>query len=438
MSYEQYNGTMPGIRQKLARITAALTRRFEVFEPSVWLQQEPDAEGKMLADGDIAHAVNYRCELVGGPDWQLTPRVKSDPASQMAVQVGTELISSIDDFTSARELLARSFFHGSRFGHIRGEMRKLRLGDGKLRTWWVPYVIEDLPKEWVRRVPIRGDDGEVHELQWERWLNSGGGQWVPETPELRIRRITSIHQNDAEMLGFGRALREPLAEIWWTKQKVKEAALKSIDRHAGGVLDIAVDGVRAGDGKVNREVFDEWLEVGKIIRGGDTIVRDLRDQISILPANGEGWQIFREFLDMARAQINTLVLGANLTTSADKGGSYALAEVQEYSTQARVRKGRKSQEEYLTRDLVGCVWKMNHANLVELGIADQKPRFSIAQEKHFEPSERVTVAQGLHAMGVRISAEDLYEQTGFRKPEEGEEVIEGQVAVPSLPGFGLQ
>jgi phage gp29-like protein len=93
-------------------------------------------------------------------------------------------------------------------------------------------------------------------------------------------------------------------------------------------------------------------------------------------------------------------------------------------------------EDTLTDDLLGCIWWKNHANLQELGIANEKPRFNITQEKREDPQERAAVAQVLASMGVELSLEDVLEQTGFRKPEPGEEVVR-QPAQSPLGGLGL-
>ena len=91
----------------------------------------------------------------------------------------------------------------------------------------------------------------------------------------------------------------------------------------------------------------------------------------------------------------------------------------------------------MTRDLLQYLWHVNYPNLVELGIAAEKPRFNITQEKKQEPSERAAVAEILSRMGVDLSASDIYEQTGFRKPEDGEDIIPGGSAPePVASPFG--
>ena len=84
---------------------------------------------------------------------------------------------------------------------------------------------------------------------------------------------------------------------------------------------------------------------------------------------------------------------------------------------------------------MGCLWFHNHANLVELGIDSQMPRFEITQEKREDPRERAQVAQQLFQMGVPLSMQDVLDQTGVTRPEEGEDTIEQPEQMPGMGGM---
>ena len=51
---------------------------------------------------------------------------------------------------------------------------------------------------------------------------------------------------------------------------------------------------------------------------------------------------------------------------------------------------------------------------------------NVAQEKRQDPKERADVAAVLSNMGVELSLADVLDQTGFQRPEPGEDVIEKQ------------
>ena len=407
----------------------------QIHDPSTWLVRDAEAEEKMLRDADIAHAVGYRRHLIAGRQWTLTPLVESSPRAPVAVSVGTELLKGVKHFTDARLNLARAFFSGSRFARIHGQPRTLTIGDGKPRTWWVPTRLEDMDKRMYRIVP-EPHDGKKLAAHWERW-DIPSQQFIPETSTDAVQTIRHVYQDDQATLGHGRALREALGWWWYAKTHVFQESLQAVERFAQGIITAKIDGARdAETGMPNQNLIDSWVDVLEDLRSRHVLVYDKSDQVETVQMNGEGWQLMAEIRGELRSTIMTLILGANLTTSADKGGSYALAEVQENSTEALVQYDRETLEETLTDDLLGCIWFKNHANLVELGLAEEKPRFSITQEKRQDPQERANVAGTLNQMGVDLSLDDLLEQTGFRKPDDGEDIIEGGSAQPAgMPGM---
>lgn len=404
----------------------------QLYDPSLWQMRDPEVESKMLRDADISSAVTIRRHMISGRRWNLMPRVEGSERAPMAVAIGTELLGCIRHFTAARFNLSRAFFSGARFARIHCKPRVLTIGDGKPRTWMCPIRLEDIDKRVYRIVPH--NDGEHLSAHWEKW-NVAKDKWEPESIEDALQTIHHVYQDDQETLGYGRGLREALGWWWYAKEHVFTESIAAVERFAQGILTAKIDGARdASTGLPNEQLIRDWTDVLEDLRARHVLVYDSSDQIEVVSGSAEGWQLMETLRQELKSTILTLVLGANLTVSADKGGSYALAEIQENSTEALVQFDREILEETLTDDLLGCVWFQNHANLVELGIEDEKPRFSIPQEKRQDPQERANVAQVLNSMGVELSLEDVLEQTGFRKPEAGEEVI--QKAQPVASPFG--
>ena len=409
-------------------LSTAWRSSIEVHDPSLWLLREPELEEKMLRDADIAHAVQYRRHMIAGQRWAILPRVEGSPRAAVAVGVATELLEGIKNFTQARLNLSRAFFSGARFGFIHGCMRKMKIGDGVERLWWCPTTIEDRDKRTYRIVPE--NDGETLSAHWELW-NIPKAQFEPESVEDSTQTIRHVYQEDQASLGHGRALREALGWWWYAKTHVFEESLQAVERFAQGILTAKVDGARdAESGLPNTELINEWRAVLEDLRARNVLVYDSADEIEHINMNASGWELLSSIREELRSTIFTLILGANLTTAANKGGSYALAAIQENSTEALVQYDRETLEETLTDDLLGCVWFKNYANLVELGVAEEKPRFNITQEKKEDPKERADVASVLNQMGVELSLEDVLEQTGFRKPEPGEALVEKPEPAP--------
>jgi len=425
------------VRNQAAQVyTRALSSAWRngvpLHDPSLWLFRDPEVEEKMLRDADIRHAVGYRRHLIAGKDWSLVPRDETNPIGCLAVHVGTTLLKEIEGFTQARMNLARAFFSGARFARIHGEPRILTLGDGKPRTWWVPTRLEDIDKRMYQIVP-HNDSGDLS-AHWERW-DVGEAAYEVETRRDALHTIKHVYQDDEASLGHGSALREALGWWWYAKEHVFQESLAAVEKFAQGVLTAKVDGARdAETGLPNNELIAEWTAVLEDLRARHVLVYDKADEIEILPGGGDGWQLLETIRAELRNTIYTLVMGANITTAANDGGSYALAEVQENSTEALIQFDRETLQETLSKSLIGCLWFRNHANLVELGIEKEKPLFNVTQEKRQDPQERATVASTLSAMGVDLSLAEVLEQTGFSAPEPGEDVIPGGSAAPAIPG----
>ena len=405
----------------------------QLHDPSLWQFRDPEVEEKMLRDADIRHAVGYRRHLIAGKDWSLLPRDEASPRAPLATHVGTTLLKEIEGFTQARMNLARAFFSGARFARIHGEARTLTLGDGKPRTWWVPTRLEDIDKRMYRIVP-HNDEGDLS-AHWERW-NVGEATYDIETKRDALHTIKHVYQDDEASLGYGSALREALGWCWYAKEHVFQESLAAVEKFAQGQLMAKIDGARDADtGLPNTELIAEWTNVLEDLRARHVLVFDKSDDVELLTGGGEGWQMMADVRAELRTMVHTLVMGANLPTSATDGGSFALAEVQENSTEALIQFDRETLQETLTKSLLGCLWSRNYPNLVELGIEDECPFFNVTQEKRQDPKERAEVASSLSAMGVDLSLTEVLEQTGFSVPEPGEPVIPGGSAAPAPGGF---
>lgn len=414
-------------------LSSAWRNGVQLHDPSLWQFRDPEVEEKMLRDADIRHAVGYRRHLIAGKDWSLLPRDETSPLAALSTHVGTSLIKEIEGFMQARMNLARAFFSGARFARIHGEPRVLTLGDGKSRTWWVPTRLEDLDKRMYRIVP-HNDEGDLS-AHWERW-NVGKTTFEIETRLDALHTIKHIYEDDQASLGHGSALREAIGWWWYAKEHVFQESLSAVERFAQGLLIAKIDGARdATTGLPNTELIADWTDMLENLRARHVLVFDKSDEVEILPGGGEGWQILKTMRDELRTTIFTLVLSANLPTSATDGGSFALAGVQENSTEALIQFDRETLQETLSKSLIGCIWFRNHANLVELGIEQEMPFFNITQEKRQDPKERAEVASVLSAMGVDLSLVEVLEQTGFSAPEPGEPIIKGGSAVLTNP-FG--
>ena len=426
-------------QQLYNRAFSTAYRGTQIWNPSLWLLKDPEAEEKMIRTPIIGGPLEDRWAMVAGNDWMLKPKIKNSERSPMALMVGNHLVRGIKKFTNARQNLARAHFSGSRFGIIHGHVKKLQIGDGKSRNWWVPHRIEDQDWRAFRQVPHVDPATGKMSAHWQHW-NVGRADWDDLTTDDAVQVLRHVYEDDQASMNHGRAQREQLGIIWYTWEHVFNEGIQAIERFAQGILAAKIDGARDADGLPNDQVISGWQTTLENMRARHVLVYDKSDDVQIIAGGGQGWQMMKEWRDDLQQQASTLILKSNLPTNADGGGSYALGKVQENSTARMVYRDRTLLEETFTDDLLTCIWQKNHANMVELRIADQMPLFSISTEQNYDPMERVQVAQVMNAIGVPLAADELYEQAGFTKPEEGEEVIEGAAApqaVPPMPGASM-
>lgn len=434
----------------ISALQSAWSTRLQIYDPSIWLHRDASVDEKMMRDADIAAAVNYRTQLVAGQSWVIQPRHEDSPRAKLVTMVATELLDSIRHFSTARRMLAMSFLSGARYAEIQGEHRTLKIGDGKPRVWWVPTNLRDMDKRRVRLVRV--DDGNKGirppdaypegydprtysrgtarhaRTAWEYWSVTRA-EWVRISDEGSMRMVRNVYMDDESSLGHGRGLRDSLGWWWYAKEHVFAESLDAVERFAQGILVAKVDGIRDGSkGAPNSEVIRQWTRVLEDMRSRKVLVFDKEDEVEHVQMNAAGWELLRTIREELRQTIRSLILGGTLNTGGTEAdeGSYARAKVHEDATAALVSFDREVLQESLTDDLLQCIWSKNWANLVDLGIhGEPMPEFVIEDETQEEPKERAEVASTLVGMGLPLAKADLYDKTGFRKPDPGEEVVEG-------------
>ena len=291
-----------------------------IREHSVWLSRDPMAEEKMLVDPVIGHAIGQRCSQTAGRAWSVVAESSADPLGRMAAEVGKKSLGKLLNFTGARKLLARSFFHGGRRGRITLGDRVLALGDGVPRMWRVPIGIEDQDKFRYRK-KIHRERLEVT-AHWQRYELVGDlqHQWINVSDAEANLLIDHVHGDEESTLGYGRALREAMGWHWFALRHTNNEALKAVDRYARGLTVARIDGLKDGEsGKPNMETARTWLKMLAKAREGTELVLDKRDEVEVLTGGMEGYQIILEFRREIKAELMTLILSANLPHRCERG-----------------------------------------------------------------------------------------------------------------------
>lgn len=412
-------------------LSGATKHRTWIDDPSFALSSDDQAYEKVRRDAIAAQAMVYRRHLVAGKGFLIEPASRSDEAHQVAANAVRDLLGGLMLFGSSRFNLAEAVFRGSSYAIMEGGFETLRVGGLPPARWWVPKRLRDVDRRRFRLAY----DRDLKRPKWNFWSVQREA-WEPlDYPEWFVRHVC---QDTEDTLGYGRGLLDSLHYYQASKMRVVQEGLSAAERFGQGFLIAAVDGLRAGGtDRTNAAVAQRYLTVLNKHRARNAFVHDKGDEVKLLAGFGEGWQLIRELLNYLDNAIRILILGANLPTSATSGGSFALAEVQQNSTDALISFDRECLGEVLTRDLVGFVWAINRPTLRQLGLGGVRaPALRIRQEGKVDPEAYSRIVEAALRAGMKLKLDEVYRKLGFTLPGESDEVLEGAPAAPA-PGERL-
>lgn len=407
-----------------------------VYDPSFALGTDEDVYEKVRRDAVTAQAMLFRRHMVAGRDVSVEAASDNEDA-RLAASIVQDILEQVELFGESRFHLSDGIFRGSSAAWVQGEWRELELGGLPRARWWVPTRLLDLDRRNFRKVwvPEGTDTVEVETPrgaetktamrgfhEWTVWSNEVGDWLSVKHPEWFVR---FTYQDSQDTLGYGRGLLDSIHYYQSAKTRVLQEGVMACERFGQGFLSLGVDrSGPGGAGKTTADLQNEWLDVLEKHRARHILVHGVEDKLQFHNGFGEGWQLIERLLSYFDNAIRVLILGSNLPTSATSGGSFALAQVQENSTEALIQFDRMLLGEVLTRDLVGLIWSCNTAILKDLGLArGRKPRIRIQQEKRDDPLVAAsTITQALQA-GIPLKREEVYRKLGFTAPNPDDDVV---------------
>jgi phage gp29-like protein len=409
-----------------------------IHDPSFSLGTDDMIYEKVRRDAVTQQAMTFRKHLITGRRVVVEP-ASDDKGSKLAAAVVEELLDQVGMFSDARFNLSEAVFRGSTYAFIEGEfVEGMSIAGQAPMTWWVPRRLVDVDRRRFRLRPVQ-DPNNPNEIKvvWFLWSVSRQ-TWEPlEHPEWFVKHT---YQRTEDTLHYGRGLLDSLHFYQASKMRVLQEGLAACERFGQGMIVAKLDSMeRPGqtpDGTDNTSYAQEYLRVIDKMRARNTLVHAKEDDLQLLTGFGEGWQLIKELLAHLDNAIRTLILGANLPTSATSGGSFALAEIQENSTEALVQFDRELLSETLTRDLIGLVWSLNAENFRRMGAGMggvRMPVLRIKQEKREDPQINASVISAALAAGIPLRRDEVYDKLGFTQPQEEDEVI----AAPQPDASGL-
>jgi hypothetical protein len=426
-----------------ARGLGQMLRAIELYDTADRaLSNDPAAYERLRTDAVVAFAIRLRKLLSSGTDWFLEP-ASTHENDRRVLQICEHLLKHIESFGVARFNLAEAIIAGSRWAEIDGEEITTEIAGVPTMTWWVPRNLRDVDK---RRMRQHGVPGQITTRKVQ--FRDGGGQLteqdVPfQTKEWRWqiwRPLNQIwedidrdefirHVNDdrEDTLGYGGGLASEIYTYWYAKEVVLQLGLQFIERWAQGIVIAHVDSLRDGlaSNPTSAQKMSEWLKALRTMRTEHSLVADAKDRLDVIDAPSGGWAAAMQALDYLDGSIRVCILGASLPTTKDaKGGSYAMAEIQQGVSDLLGRFDRSGQEQSLRRDLLGWCWRKNYQNFRQLGLSQcNLPYFRIREDRREDHEIRANVLLKCRQAGMEIRRDEAYAQTGFSPPARGDEIL---------------
>lgn len=427
----------------VSALTSAYRNGLRLHDPSYPLERDPEIQQKMMRDPSIINAVEQRLATVVSRNWLINPQTDSKVDTQVS-KIAGEILKLLPNFMMARRELAMSAIWGRSMQYIEGERRKISVAGGPIMDWWVPTRLKDVNRgRWrYRPVHIEGADGtqrvkqvlelfSIDRFTWEQIIDIN--QWIIMT------------YNDTEdRLGYGFGLEEAIYFYFRAKTVAEEYNLQGLERWAHGIVVAKIDSLRqASPDRSSEQVRDDWLKVLDEMRRNHVLAFDKADEIQVIESNGSGNAMVNDTITRLERGITQVLLGAVLPTGGGPSdvGSFGRAETEKSSSEDRLTFDREFLDETITDQLVSQIIRLNHQNLSALGLEAYGPlKFSSFAEKRLDRLREVQIVVQARAGGITLKRDEVYENIGYTKPAEGDDVLEPQApaATPSpggIPGF---
>lgn len=438
-------------------------RRYFLTDPDSALALDPQVYERMRKDAVIAFCLRLRKLMSAGTDWYLEAASPREEDRKL-LKVMEDLLKHLENFSAARFNLSEAIIAGSRWAKMEGEYRTIDIHNFGRMRWWVCTNLRDMDKRrfrqfkvekgvTTREVDIRNPDGtltkasqQIQDIEWVWQIKRPAQIDKPYEDIMRDEYVRHVYDDREDNLGYGGGLASELYTYWYAKEVALQQGLQYLERWAQGILLAKVDTLRDGQASspTSAARMTEWVNVLEKLRSRHVIVYDSKDEVDVKDAPTGGWQAALDCIDYLDGALKVCILGATLPTSSHaSGGSYAMAEVQQATTEMISRFDREGLQESLRRDLLGRLWSMNYENLCKLGLEKAiLPYLRIREDRKDDHQIRADVLLKVRQAGMDIRRDEAYSQTGFTPPAIGDEILkplnetesEKQAGIPKSGG----
>ncbi len=425
-----------------------------LYRTSLWLPdqdsalaQDPNVWEKLQEDIVVKAGIQSRLHKVAGRPSELEAGGKDD-GSKLAIDVVQEgCLDAVDNLPQAKLNLSKGVFLGRTYGYINGERRPLRLGgaDKPVLDWWVPFHIEDVSRERVRKVPRQFPDPKQGIAVGSPWIEVSDlavGSWTRLAPDDWANWIEYLYDDDERRLGMGRGGLAAIYLASYIRTMLLKHGLQGVEKLAQGLAVAKIDLERTGStGKTTEAVKTAFLASLQAQRdAASAIVISKDDELEYVFPSGSGGDLVLKLLDYNDGCLTRYLTFSLLPTGGgSEVGSNARAETESEQSSEVIRYECNLLDDTLTRGLIGQFWRMNRANLARIGIgAARRPRLVQHIEVQVDPKVRAEVLSLAHTF-MPIKKSEAYQQLGLTMPTLDDiaagDVIE--VAAPPPSPFDL-
>jgi hypothetical protein len=418
---------------------------YRLYDYDYALSRDPEVYERLRRDAVVAFALRYRKLLAAGRDWHLEPSNATDK-DRLLVKIFNHLLGEMDYFDMARFNLAEAVIAGSRWAKIQSEQREIVIDGVAPTKWHVCTRLRDVDKRRFRQYAIDLED-TTEKVQWgpkhpsadvktvdipirnRKWI------WQIYRPLQRIWQeidrdeyVRHVYDDREDTLGYGGGLASELYTYWYAKEVALQHGLQYLERWSQGIIIAKVASLRS-DGKASfptsAQRMQDWLTALEKMRSRHILIADAEDDMDVKDAPTGGWQAALEAIRYLDGAMRVAILGSTLPTSMDvEGGSYALAEVQQDTTEALARFDMIALEETLRRDLLGWLRKKNFNALKQVGLDKcTLPYIRILESRRDDPGAMADVILKCRQAGMLIKYEEAYSKVMLTPPAKGDRVL---------------
>ena len=418
----------------------SMYQRFRFWNPSIALQYDPAIYEKMLEDPVVRQALVARQGRASGDSWRVDPPRNATDDEIVLAKLVEHGLTGLRKFQMSRFLLSAAILRGVRFGFVEGCRTYMEFpnveGLPDDHEWWIPNRIRDIDSRRIRARPAKsGEDPvwEYSEVDRASYLSptiinttGSGFGWVPLDTRKVIR---AAYDDDEGRIFYGRGLAESLYNIVYARSVVLTEGLSGVEKWGQGVIVGHVDKSQLNNSEqTTDDVVDNMLDTLDRMRARNAVVVDKEDDVTVLWPDGAGSSMVIDFLTYLDNLITRLIDGALLPSGGGDAsvGSLARGVVEEETIQKLASQDRRMLEDALTEGLIeNTFMAFNQETIVTLGLDRCRcPKMILQSDARPDPTMMIDVYTRALGAGVPISADDFYEKTGIRKPEDGDEIIQ--------------